>query len=76
MKAEKINVEAKIAAPIETVWRAWIKPDDIKAVERGVGRLAHDKRGRGPARRRHVLVPHGSQGRQYGLRFCRHLYAG
>ena len=28
--AEKITVEAKIAAPIERVWRAWNTPDDIK----------------------------------------------
>jgi len=26
----KITVEAKVAAPIEEVWRAWTTPDDIK----------------------------------------------
>ena len=28
--AEKITVEARIAAPIEEVWRAWTTPADIK----------------------------------------------
>lgn len=27
---ETITVEARIAAPIETVWQAWNNPDDIK----------------------------------------------
>jgi uncharacterized protein YndB with AHSA1/START domain len=27
---EKITVEAKVAAPIDQVWRAWNTPDDIK----------------------------------------------
>ena len=27
---DKITVEAKIAAPIGEVWRAWTTPDDIK----------------------------------------------
>jgi uncharacterized protein YndB with AHSA1/START domain len=26
----KITVETKVAAPIETVWRAWTTPDEIK----------------------------------------------
>jgi uncharacterized protein YndB with AHSA1/START domain len=27
---EKVTIEAKIAAPIEDIWRAWNTPDDIK----------------------------------------------
>src|SRR6185295_11968888 len=27
---QKITVETTVAAPIETVWRAWNSPDDIK----------------------------------------------
>lgn len=30
MTPAKITVEAKIAAPIDEVWRAWNTPDDIK----------------------------------------------
>jgi uncharacterized protein YndB with AHSA1/START domain len=30
MTAAKITVEAKVAAPIQEVWRAWNTPDDIK----------------------------------------------
>jgi uncharacterized protein YndB with AHSA1/START domain len=30
MTATKITVEAKVAAPIQEVWRAWNTPDDIK----------------------------------------------
>jgi uncharacterized protein YndB with AHSA1/START domain len=28
--AERVTVEATVAAPIETVWRAYLTPDDIK----------------------------------------------
>jgi uncharacterized protein YndB with AHSA1/START domain len=30
MTTTKITVEAKVAAPIQEVWRAWNTPDDIK----------------------------------------------
>ncbi|WWE90746.1 SRPBCC domain-containing protein [Bradyrhizobium sp. 6(2017)] len=43
-------------------------------MERGLRRLAHHRRDRRPARRRRLLVADGSQGRQYGVRFRRHLH--
>lgn len=29
-RAEKITIEATVAAPVEKVWEAWTTPDDIK----------------------------------------------
>src|SRR5690606_24627741 len=41
-----------------------------------LGRLAFAAQRGGPARGRHLLHPHGSEGRQHGLRFRRHLHPG
>jgi uncharacterized protein YndB with AHSA1/START domain len=63
----KITVETSIAAPVDTVWKAYTAPADIKAWNAASDDLHTTAASVDLREGRQILLTHGGKGRQHGF---------